>query len=118
MGFLLFLWQLPQNVAGWILSRFAEGRWDADGRYYVWRGPGSVCLGEYVIVSSPAALAHERGHRTQSRMLGPLYLPVIGVPSFLWCVLHSSTPLSALDYYSFYTEAWAEKIRRRKAKEA
>ena len=113
MGFLLYIWQLPQNIIGYALSRRVRRIVLGDGSsFYLWSGPGSVSLGEYIILSSPGALGHELGHRTQSRLLGPLYLLVIGLPSLLWCVLHTYTPLRRLDYYGFYTEAWAERIRR------
>ena len=72
---------------------------------------GSVSLGSYIIVSSESVLRHEFGHRRQSIMLGPLYLVIIGLPSLLWCILHMYTPLGRKNYYSFYTEAWAEKLK-------
>ncbi len=118
MGFLLYIWQLPQNIIGYALSRRARRIVLGDGSsFYLWHGPGSVSLGEYIIVSSPGALGHELGHRKQSRMLGPLYLLVIGLPSLAWCILHTYTPLRRLDYYGFYTEAWAERIRRGRKEE-
>ena len=114
MGFLFCIWQLPQNMIGFLLSRRARRIVQADGTvFYLWQGPGSVSLGEYIIVSSPSTLGHELGHRRQSRILGPLYLPLIGLPSLVWCILHTYTPLRRLDYYGFYTEAWAERIRVR-----
>jgi len=48
---------------------------------------------------------HEYGHTLQSAVLGPLYLLVIGVPSFLVSqriVGHSGA------YHDFYTEHWAD----------
>ena len=54
---------------------------------------------------------HEEGHRKQSKMLGPLYLIVIGLPSLIWATLHSTVGrLGAVDYYSFYTERWADRL--------
>ena len=104
----LFIWQLPQNILGFILSRGCEKAVSGGVAYYRWKGPGSISLGDFIIVSSPSVLPHELGHRKQSMMLGPLYLLVIGLPSLIWCILHTYTSLNRLDYYSFYTEAWAE----------
>ena len=33
-------------------------------------------------------LVHEYGHSIQSCILGPLYLPVIGIPSLIWASDH------------------------------
>lgn len=46
-------------------------------------------LGTYIIGSrhSAAILPHEYGHYLQSRTLGPLYLPVIALPSLLSAAL-------------------------------
>ena len=44
-------------------------------------------------------------------MLGPLYLIVIGLPSLIWAALHSSVRrLRTVDYFSFYTERWADRL--------
>ncbi len=112
MSALLFLWQLPQNILGFILSRRALCYGKGRDRFYIWRRNGSISLGNYIIVDDIRSLEHERAHSVQSRMLGPLYLLIIGLPSLVWCALHSYTRLRRLDYFSFYTEAWAERIRK------
>lgn len=111
----LLLWQLPQFALGYILSRNAVKK-QADGfEYYQWKRRGSISLGPYVIVDDPASVAHERGHSVQSLILGPLYLIVIGLPSLIWCALYTYTGIRRkTDYYRFYTEAWAENIRKRR----
>ena len=55
---------------------------------------------------------HEKeGHRKQSMMLGPFYLIVIGLPSLIRAALHSSVRrLRTVDYFSFYTEKWADRL--------
>ena len=54
---------------------------------------------------------HEKGHRIQSKILGPFYLIVIGLPSLIWATLHSSVRrLGTIDYFSFYTEKWADRL--------
>ena len=113
MKLLLMLWQLPQVLLGFLLSRGADKKRSGSIVYYQWKRRGSISLGPFLIVDSPASLDHERAHSRQSLILGPLYLIVIGLPSLIWCVLYSYTGLKdRVDYCSFYTEAWAERIRR------
>ncbi|GHU00152.1 hypothetical protein FACS1894186_0040 [Alphaproteobacteria bacterium] len=53
---------------------------------------------------------HEYGHSRQSLALGPLYLPVVMLPSFTLNRLAWALPTSVFDrrYYDFYTERWAD----------
>ena len=58
-------------------------------------------------------LLHEYGHTIQSLLLGPLYLPLIAVPSALWCFLpwcRRKRETEQISYYSFYTEKWADRL--------
>ena len=55
-------------------------------------------------------LVHEFGHSVQSMLLGLLYLPVIGIPSFIWCNLPPFRKLrkeKGVSYYRFYPESSA-----------
>ncbi|MBF6474686.1 MULTISPECIES: RHS repeat-associated core domain-containing protein [Nocardia] len=52
--------------------------------------------------------AHEQGHFYQNLVLGPLYLPVIGLPSAIHFGIHQLTGQSMATYHDFYTESWAE----------
>lgn len=120
MNLLLFLWQLPQNILGLLYIFVSEGVYQycsddvhiftTESKY------GSVSLGNFVFVSVRSSdlqytLAHEMGHAIQSKYLGPLYLIVIGIPSFLWALSRRySRKLRNKDYYSFYTEKWANKL--------
>lgn len=49
------------------------------------------------------------GHAKQSRLLGPLYLIVIGLPSILWAGIHGKVA-PRKSYYWFYTERWADRL--------
>ena len=54
---------------------------------------------------------HELGHTIQSKILGPLYLIVIGIPSITYCGLRRAFPsLRKKNYYNFYTERWANNL--------
>ena len=60
-------------------------------------------------------LVHEYGHTIQSLILGPLYLPLIGLPSLLWAQLPACQRRwrSGISYYGFYTERWADLLGER-----
>ena len=57
-------------------------------------------------------LVHEYGHTVQSLLLGPLYLPVVGLPSALWNHLPSCRRLRRrnVSYFSFVTERTANYL--------
>lgn len=107
-----------------------------------WQQGGSISLGLFVFVApgpgyvspsqgtftkeelSSRLLVHEYGHTIQSLVLGPLYLIIIGIPSFLW----ANTPRFArmrrekkYSYFRFFTESWAnlwgEKVTKQKSME-
>jgi hypothetical protein len=127
MNILLFLWQLPQSILALILIVILkpERRELYRGkRYYFYSRRtyiSGVSLGEFVLLPErydvPAVRDHERGHSWQSVFFGPLYLPVIGIPSAvfnnLWDRLfHGSWPAGrrAAWYYGRYPEAWADRL--------
>lgn len=125
---LLLIWELPQNIAGAfyfiIHGVFAKTFIIDDGdsfEMYSDKQKGAVSLGVFRVYKAEYYKSsayyvklkrmHEKGHRQQSKWLGPLYLIVIGIPSIIWATLHSfCKPISKIDYYWFYTEKWADKI--------
>lgn len=125
---LLLIWELPQNIAGAfyfiIHGVFSKTFIIDDGdsfEMYSDMQRGAVSLGVFRVYKSEyygntaqfvkLTRMHEKGHRIQSMMLGPLYLIVIGLPSLIWAALHSSVRrLRTVDYYSFYTEKWADRL--------
>ena len=123
--FLLYLWQLPQNLLGLLLVKILGAEFFTT-RYIrrcnnqiarIYTTPkigGGVSLGRYIIINEHLAdnnrtKAHEAGHCVQSIYLGWLYLIVIGIPSGIWCWIYDNFDIEA-DYYSFYTERWADRI--------
>ena len=99
-----------------------------------WNGVSSVSLGLFVFVTkepyfyetlkdeytkddlSARLLVHEYGHTIQSLILGPLYLPVMGIPSTLWGFLPSlrrKRTEQRLSYFLFFTERWANALGER-----
>lgn len=93
----------------------------------VWQRAGGVSLGLFIFIPKQRAVrrsvspeevkerlvVHEYGHSVQSLILGPLYLPVIGLPSIIWagapcfCEKRSRGHIS---YYSFWTERLANRL--------
>ncbi len=126
----LMIWELPQNALG--VSRlglaFARGRVEGvrfeDERVMVEMVEGAaISLGLFVLWTTtdnpyvPVGAenrAHEYGHSIQSRMLGPLYLPVIGVPSTMrvaYAVAYRAMHGRRWDgYYRGFPEKWADEL--------
>ena len=125
---LLLIWELPQNIAGafyFIIHGVYAKTFIIDDEdsfeMYSDKQKGGVSLGVFRIYKAKYYKSsayyvklkrmHEKGHRQQSKILGPLYLIIIGLPSIIWATLHSfCKPISKIDYYWFYTEKWADKI--------
>ena len=120
---ILFIWQLPQHIVaiiyfGYLVMMCKD--LGVDSRYKqatvipcIMRG--AVTLGDYVFVGLTSeyrkTVKHELGHTIQSKILGPLYLIVIGIPSITYCGLRRIFPsLRKKNYYNFYTEKWANNL--------
>lgn len=121
--FINYVWQLPQNLLGMLYKDcisdniITRVNCDAtDYECYLTRNGGGVTLGRYIFVNQnykdlSNVILHERGHVKQSRMLGPLYLIIIGIPSISWAGLRRLIPtLKKINYYLLYTESWANKL--------
>ena len=101
-----YLWQLPQHIIGFILTRFCK----PVSVIYVWRFKSAVSLGKYIIMNrryTYKTWQHEHGHSKQSIILGPLYLVVIGIPSILGNIVHR---FIKFNYYKQPWEWWADKL--------
>ena len=115
-NFFLILWQLPQDLVGLIMypfvgkkkllqvSEYGTRVYEADNMQ------GGISLGNFIYLSNYSAtkdttIAHELGHTEQSRILGWLYVFVIGIPSMCWAAFKPREKC----YYEFYTESWANK---------
>lgn len=124
-----WIWQLPQNLCGYVYKNISKNNRKEKIENttikklgieaYVKTSPGSVSLGKYIFISEISknnrnTILHECGHSKQSRILGPLYLIVIGIPSITWAMYW--TPKTGKSYYSFYTEKWADKLMHIKRK--
>lgn len=124
------LWEAPQTTLGalnlglQLAQRNVAGIERQRGRIFVeLRGVGAVSLGHFVfwgtvdssfVRVNPQNRDHEYGHALQSRMLGPAYLLVVGVPSSLRVAyaraqcLVTRKPWDA--YYDGFPENWADRL--------
>ena len=106
----LYVWQLPQNLLGWSVKTVLRLKNEGNGIYH-WKAWSGLSLGDYIFVNARASdlmIRHEAGHRRQSVMLGPLYLLVVGLPSFAWASLKRAGLFKDKDYYSFDTDKWPD----------
>ncbi len=88
-----------------------------------WHRGESASLGLFVFLSDSLdaqrkedVMIHEYGHTIQSLMLGVLYLPIIGVPSMIWCMtpyFQRKRIRKNISYYSFYPERWADRLGKK-----
>ena len=119
-----FIWGLPQNIIGLVLMIYYKGAGFKLTKYkdaYLMitkhKNIGGVSLGQFIFLFSDFGereefvIRHEYGHTKQSHLLGPLYLLVIGVPSFIWArYFKDYRKKYNVDYYSFWPERWANKL--------
>ena len=114
---LLLFWQLPQMLVALIMIPFLGKLELVASRHFnfCFKGEkmkGGISLGPICYVSKSLShdkesVAHELdGHTMDSKILGPFYLLLIGIPSILWAWLYDPTKHC---YYDFYTERWANK---------
>ena len=121
--FINYVWQLPQNLLGMLYKDcisddiITRVNYDAtDYECYLTRNGGGVTLSRYIFVNQnytdlSNVILHEIGHTKQSRILGPLYLIIIGIPSISWAGLRRIIPaLKKINYNSIYTESRANKL--------
>jgi len=126
---ILYLWQLPQNLIGllmllWYRHEKVYHRLNGRTFYFTEEMPSGISLGNYIIMNredKEDGMKHEYGHTIQSRMLGPLYLLVVGIPSLCGNMydrlFHTeergwSYRESYEWYYNQPIEAWADKLGR------
>ena len=125
-------WGVLQNLLGLVIFLICIRRPHAIFRTAVvtlWDRPDSMGCGMFIFLANQGStgrsdnfkiskfqqetLFHEYGHTIQSLILGPLFLPVIGIPSFIWASLPFFDRLRdrrRISYYWLYCEKWATSI--------
>lgn len=115
---ILFIWELLQNLVGFLYLKLSKYkftvRYFLNGNtqiryYYAEEFPGGLTLGEFIFTNGPKHVKHENGHVKQSRILGPFYLPFIGLNSLLHAALHDCKARGK-EYDHFWTEKWADRL--------
>ena len=115
MWVILFMWQLPQCIIALIMIPFL-GKLNymrCHNFCFAFSGEkmnGAISLGCFSFFSKYSSqrdtvIAHEMdGHTKDSKIWGPFYIFIIGIPSLLnaWIGFTEC-------YYDFYTEKWANK---------
>ena len=120
--FLQLTWGMIQNILGFIIWIYVLLTGPKEKRHVFhgalvtrWYLKSSMSMGMFLFMGTddPRVLVHEYGHTIQSCILGPLYLPVIGIPSFCW----ANTPhfernrrMGRYRYSDFYPEKWANYL--------
>jgi len=114
-------WGVAQNVVGLLcfLWTLITGRGRSVRLFHGavvtnWTLRSSMGMGLFVFFGHGRSarareiLVHEYGHTLQSAALGPLFLPLVGVPSLLWAAAYGPRRRrKGSSYYDFYTEKWA-----------
>jgi hypothetical protein len=78
-----------------------------------------LSLGLFVFVpreSESRLVVHEYGHTIESMILGPLYLPLVVLPSLVWAGLPACERLRrrrGISYYDMPVERWANVLGTR-----
>ena len=122
LNVLLYIWQLPQTILGWILLKIYGWEYRELKRfprvkiYFCPKFPGGISLGKYILINPKyngedmnalITRHHEYGHCVQSMMLGPFYLLIVG----LWSALRARFNLYKKGcYYKSFPENWADKL--------
>lgn len=123
------LWEAPQSLLGLAMLATEAARKRVvdieveDGRLLVESIGTGISLGHVVFWCREnnrwhdldlRNRAHELGHTKQSRMLGWLYLPMIGLPSISRAayalVYREVTGRQWTRYYEGYPEKWADRL--------
>lgn len=117
-------WGFPQSLIGLIMS-LMQGKCKRElynGALITYHSGnwGGISLGMFIIMNghrppiwTKGARVHEYGHTIQSLILGPLYLFIIGIPSFLWANSKKHNVLrdnGQESYFDFYPEYWANSL--------
>jgi len=74
-----------------------------------------ISLGKFIFVNKSRnnlnTLKHEYGHTIQGYILGPFYIPLIGIPSILLVIrYHLDKNFTREDYHNSYPENWADSL--------
>lgn len=84
-----------------------------------WTKTSGLSLGLFIFVPHESdgkgrnLISHEYGHTLQSLMLGPLYLIIVGLPSYIWAnskIFKGMRLEKGVHYSRFWIENWADRL--------
>ena len=118
---LIFFWELPQLVLGYLLYMFTRKKITAAKKfngfrvYFVKGFPGGISLSLFIFLNDKdsediRSIKHEYGHSLQSVYLGWFYLIVVGLPSIIRSLAWRIFKLKSIRYYEGYPEKWADYL--------
>ena len=124
LSIICFIWQLPQNLIALLILLFSKYKIKTVSGYWISSFmPGyntnkwtAISLGNYILSSKELSnfdFKHEQGHQIQSKYFGPLYLVIVGIPSFFRILYKNIFKKDAIWYHSGYPENWADTLGRR-----
>lgn len=108
-------WCLPQQMTGLIVRFITNAKKTPDG-YYTYGLNYSASFGSYIFISNfdlynERVIKHEKGHTIQSYIFGWFWIFIFGIPSLIWnSCFRKYRKKHNIDYYSFYTERFADKL--------
>ena len=113
------IWGFPQTLVGFIIYlkyKHSPHSFYKGSIITYWHRGGGVSLGMFIFVENSIGrkdeiTKHEYGHTIQSLILGPFYLIVVGIPSFIWCNLpyfRNKRLKEKIPYNSFIIEKCAD----------
>lgn len=129
IGLRAIAWELPQDLLGALCyaservrGRVLQTERESD-RFVVETAGTAISLGHVVFWSRRSSRwhdldernrRHELGHAEQSRLLGPLYLPIVGIASSARAVYafayRELTGRKWHGYYAGFPERWADEL--------
>ena len=109
------IWGFPQTALGGVLF-LAHAR-KPHFRYHsavvtTWKSPKAVSLGLFIFLPEMHNPTASKSN-LDDKLLGPLYLPIVGLPSLLWLNVPACTRYrqrTGVSYYAFYTEHLANRL--------
>lgn len=125
--FVAIIWQIVQFLIGWFVLSWLALHKSIHGEGFekpcirVVRHTKMFGLGLGVWMFIPKdceddVYMHEKGHCIQSMILGPLYLPTVGICSLAFCLwdmlMHRKWDVADRKrwYYARWTERWADRL--------
>lgn len=127
--FLQLTWGIIQNILGFLIYGFLliKNPRRKKGNFFgakvlSWSLKESAGIGMFIFLEDrnddylTPIVVHEYGHTIQSCILGPLYLFVVGIPSFIWANyprFERNRRRGKYTYSIFYPERWANYLGRK-----